>query len=83
MWETVHIIEQMGEWKPKVVIWENVKNVLSKHMVHNFNRYLSYMEKLGYTNNHKILDARNYGLPQARKEFLLCQCLAMNNSILT
>ena len=47
MWETVHIIEQMGEWKPKVVIWENVKNVLSKHMVHNFNRYLSYMEKLG------------------------------------
>lgn len=66
MWETVHIIEQMGEWKPKVVIWENVKNVLSKHMVHNFNRYLSYMEKLGYTNNHKILDARNYGLPQAR-----------------
>ena len=39
MWETVHIIEQMGEWKPTVVIWENVKNVLSKHMVHNFNRY--------------------------------------------
>lgn len=26
MWETVHIIEQMGEWKPKVVVWENVKN---------------------------------------------------------
>lgn len=25
------------------------------------------MEKLGYTNNHKILDARNYGLPQARE----------------
>lgn len=67
MWETVHIIEQMGEWKPKVVIWENVKNVLSKHMVHNFNRYLSYMEKLGYTNNYKILDARNYGIPQARE----------------
>ena len=27
MWETIHIIEQMGEWKPKYVIWENVKNV--------------------------------------------------------
>ena len=22
MWETIHIIEQMGEWKPKYVIWE-------------------------------------------------------------
>lgn len=67
MWETVHIIEQMGEWKPRVVIWENVKNVLSKHMIHNFNRYLSYMEKLGYSNNYKVIDARNYGIPQARK----------------
>lgn len=67
MWETVHIIEQMGEWKPKVVVWENVKNVQSKHMIHNFNRYLAYMEKLGYTNSHRVLDARDYGIPQARE----------------
>lgn len=67
MWETVHIIEQMGEWKPKVVIWENVKNVLSKHMKHNFEKYLSYMEMLGYINNYEILDARDFGLPQARE----------------
>jgi DNA (cytosine-5)-methyltransferase 1 len=39
MWETIHIIQQMGVWKPRYVIWENVKNVLSKHMIHNFNRY--------------------------------------------
>lgn len=67
MWETVHIIEQMGEWKPKIVIWENVKNVLSKHMVHNFNKYIQYMENLGYTSNHAVLDARDFGLPQARQ----------------
>ena len=67
MWETVHIIEQMGEWKPKVVIWENVKNVLSKHMKHNFERYLSYMKMLGYTNNYETLDSRDFGLPQARE----------------
>lgn len=67
MWETVHIIEQMGEWKPRVVIWENVKNVLSKHMRHNFDRYLSYMQMLGYANNYEVLDARNFGLPQARQ----------------
>ena len=67
MWETVHIIEQMDEWKPKIVIWENVKNVLSKHMKHNFKRYLDYMNKLGYTNNYEVLDARDFGLPQARE----------------
>lgn len=67
MWETVHIIEQMGEWRPAVVIWENVKNVLSRHMIHNFNRYLTYMDRLGYTSTYKILDARDYGIPQARE----------------
>lgn len=67
MWETIHIIQNMGEWKPRFVIWENVKNVLSKHMRANFNRYLSEMEKLGYTNAYKILDARDFGLPQARQ----------------
>ena len=67
MWETVRIIEQMGEWKPKIVIWENVKNVTSKHMVHNFQKYLRYMEKLGYTNSYQTLDARDFGLPQSRQ----------------
>lgn len=67
MWETIHIIEQMGEWKPKYVIWENVKNVLSRYMRVNFNRYLSEMERLGYSNNFEVLDAREFGLPQARE----------------
>lgn len=67
MWETLHIIEQMGVWKPRIIIWENVKNVLSKHMIHNFNKYLTKMESMGYTNSFEILDAREFGLPQARE----------------
>ena len=67
MWETIHIIQQMGDWKPRFVIWENVKNVTSKHMIHNFNRYLSEMQKLGYVNSFQTLDVRNFGLPQARE----------------
>lgn len=67
MWETINIIKQMGEWKPRVVIWENVKNVLSKHMIRNFNRYLSEMEKLGYTNSYQTLNSLDFGLPQHRE----------------
>lgn len=66
MWETVNIIRQMGIWKPRIVIWENVKNVLSKHMIKNFNRYLEEMSKLGYTNSFEILNAMDFGLPQNR-----------------
>ena len=66
MWETIHIIQQMGVWKPRYVIWENVKNVLSKYMIHNFNRYLSEMSKMGYTNSFEVLNTMDFGLPQDR-----------------
>lgn len=75
MWETINIIKQMGSWKPRYVIWENVKNVLSKHMIHNFNRYLSEMQKLGYTNSFECLDAREFGLPQYRERVFTISCL--------
>ena len=67
MWETINIIKQMGAWKPRVVIWENVRNVLSKHMVANFTRYLNEMENMGYTNNFETLNAMEFGLPQKRE----------------
>lgn len=67
MWETINIIKNMGKWKPEWVIWENVKNVRSIHMVANHNRYISEMSELGYTSSFDILDARDFGLPQARQ----------------
>lgn len=75
MWETIHIIRQMGEWKPKVVIWENVKGVRYKGMKDNFERYLKEMRLLGYTNSHKCLDARDFGIPQARERVFTISCL--------
>lgn len=67
MWETVNIIRSMGMWKPRVVIWENVKNVLSKHMIHNYEKYLHELESMGYSNSFSVLNAMDYGLPQKRE----------------
>lgn len=67
MWETINIIKQMGTWKPKWVIWENVKNVRSIHMVANHNRYMQEMAQMGYVSTFAVLDARDFGLPQARQ----------------
>lgn len=66
MWETLRIIRGLGDWKPKVVIWENVKGLLSKTMRANFERYLTEMQSLGYSNNWATLNARDFGLPQNR-----------------
>lgn len=64
MYETIRIVEKL---KPKYVIWENVKNLLSKKHVHNFNAYLETMKQLGYTNYYQVLNAKNYGIPQNRE----------------
>ena len=75
MWETIHIIQQMGVWKPRYVIWENVKNVRSKYMVHNHNRYMTEMAKMGYTSSYELLDARDFGIPQARQRYFTVSVL--------
>lgn len=64
MYETLRIVEKL---KPKYVIWENVKNLLSKKHRHNFDAYLKSMEDLGYHNEYKILNAKDYGIPQNRE----------------
>lgn len=64
MYETLRIVEKV---KPKYVIWENVKNLLSKKHRHNFDAYLKTMEKLGYHSSYQVLNAKNYGVPQNRE----------------
>lgn len=76
MWETIKIIQNMGMWRPRVVIWENVKSVTYKHMVKNFNRYLEEMERLGYVNSFQVLNAMDYGLPQNRDRMFVISKLS-------
>ena len=64
MYETLRIVEKLH---PRVVIWENVKNLLSEKHRHNFDAYLSAMEELGYHNAYKVLNAKDFGVPQNRE----------------
>ena len=64
MYETIRIVEKL---KPKYVIWENVKNVISKKHKHNYDNYCNKMSELGYTNYGQVLNAKDYGIPQNRE----------------
>ncbi len=64
MYETIRIVKKL---KPKYVIWENVKNLLSKKHRHNFDKYLETMEEIGYKNYYQLLNAKDYGIPQNRE----------------
>ena len=81
MWETVNIIKNMGTWRPRIVIWENVKNVLSRHMIRNYSRYISELDKLGYTSNYAVLNALILVCLSAENVFLRYRFWAAGNSI--
>lgn len=76
MYETLRIVEKL---KPKYVIWENVKNLLSKKHRHNFDAYLEAMEGLGYHSKYKVLNAKDYGIPQNRERVFTISVLGENN----
>lgn len=64
MYETLRIVQKT---LPKYVIWENVKNLLSKKHRHNFDAYQKAMEDMGYINHYQVLNAKDYGVPQNRE----------------
>lgn len=64
MYETIRIV---GKIRPKYVLWENVKNILSKKHKHNFDAYIETMNILGYNSYYKVLNAKDYGVPQNRE----------------
>lgn len=64
MYETIRIV---GQIRPKYVLWENVKNLLSKKHKHNFDAYIDTMNALGYNSYYQVLNAKDYGIPQNRE----------------
>lgn len=76
MHETVNIIRQMGEWRPKFVIWENVEDVLAGKTIKAFNQYLHAMSELGYTNSFDVINSLDFGIPQSRNRVF---CISVLN----
>lgn len=52
---------------PKYLLLENVKNLVSKKFKADFDRWLAFLESLGYSNYWQILNAKDYGIPQNRE----------------
>lgn len=64
MYETLRNVKRL---RPKYVIWENVKNLVSDKHFHNFDKYLNTMIDFGYNNYYQVLNAKDYGIPQNRE----------------
>lgn len=52
---------------PKFAIFENVKNLTGKKFKAEFETVLSTLDELGYNTYWKVLNAKDYGIPQNRE----------------
>lgn len=65
--ERLLIESQKADELPKYLIMENVKNLVSKKFIADFERWLEFLKSLGYTNHWQVLNAKDYGIPQNRE----------------
>lgn len=64
LWECERIIRAV---KPKYLLMENVKNLVGKKFMPCFKAWLLTLEGMGYNNYWKVLNAKDYGVPQNRE----------------
>ena len=72
LYECEKIIEYC---RPKYLLLENVKNLVSKRFKPQFDEWLSYLESLGYMNYWRVLNATDYGVPQNRERVFVISIL--------
>lgn len=72
LYECEKIIEHC---RPKYLLMENVKNLVGKKFKPQFDEWLKYLEGLGYTNYWKVLNAKDYGVPQNRERVFVVSIL--------
>lgn len=82
LWEVQRLLEKSKESNelPKYLIMENVKNLISRKFMPLFQVWLDYLSSLGYKNFYKVLNAKNYGVPQNRERVFMVSILDENAS---
>ena len=72
LWDCEKIIETV---KPKYLLMENVKPLVQTKNRQHFEKWLKYLEDLGYTSFWKVLNAKEYNIPQNRERVFVVSIL--------
>lgn len=75
LWENIRLLKLAKDngKEPKYLMFENVKNLVSKKFIDDFNSLLDVLNDLGYNSYWKVLNAKECGIPQNRERvFVIC-----------
>ena len=72
LWECTKAIEIK---RPKYILFENVKGLISGTFLKGFHKWQSRLHKLGYENFTQVLNASDYNVPQNRERVFMISIL--------
>lgn len=72
LYEVERIVEHN---KPKYLLMENVKNLVSKNHIKKFNNYIEKLNSLGYGSAWMVLNGADFGCPQNRERVFMFSVL--------
>ena len=76
LWEVKRLLSELHDNNkplPQILFAENVKQVLSKKNSNKeeLEKWINFLNNLGYTSYYKVLNAKDYGVPQNRERFFM------------
>lgn len=74
LWEVERLLKECKEL-PQILLMENVPQVINKKHFKDFREWQLFLEKLGYSNYFKLLNAKDYGIPQNRNRCFMVSLL--------
>lgn len=77
LWEVERILEECleGGALPQVLLMENVPDVIGTNNIKHFASWLAKLESFGYHCYWKVLNGRDYGIPQNRERCFMISIL--------
>ena len=77
LWEVQRLLEKGKDngTLPRFLLMENVKNIVSKRFLPLFQTWVDCLSSLGYKSFYKVLNARDYNVPQNRERCFMISVL--------
>lgn len=66
LWEVERLLSETKNL-PDVLLMENVPDILSEKFAKDFYNWCNFLESIGYKNYYKVLNGKNYSIPQNRE----------------
>ena len=69
LWDNIKLLDKAkgNGTLPKYIMFENVKNLVSKTFINDFNDLIEVLEELGFNTYWKVINGKDCGIPQNRE----------------